>query len=94
MFILNRLSQAKAWGYLLPPLRGEIKRIVVPRNLVAMPNLDTSGEAPLWQVELKCTTLGAGRMEALPEASLPFIYAAQCVPVTMLVTVSAALDVS
>jgi hypothetical protein len=32
------MTRAKAWGYLLPPLRGEIRSIVVPLNLVAIPN--------------------------------------------------------
>jgi hypothetical protein len=39
MFIFNRLPQAKAWGYLLPPLRGEMSTAVVPLNLVAVPNV-------------------------------------------------------
>jgi hypothetical protein len=39
MFIFKRLPQAKAWGYLLPPLRGEIGTIVFPLNLVAIPNV-------------------------------------------------------
>jgi len=37
-FIFKRLPQAKAWGYSLPPLRGEIRTLVVPLNLVAIPN--------------------------------------------------------
>jgi hypothetical protein len=35
-FILKRLPQAKAWGYLLPPLRGEIRTTVVHLNVVAI----------------------------------------------------------
>jgi hypothetical protein len=38
MFIFKRLPQAEAWGYLLPPLRGEIRTLVMPLNLVAIPN--------------------------------------------------------
>ena len=46
MFVLKRLPQANAWGYLLPPLRGEIRTIVVPLNLVAIPNLLTPRDKP------------------------------------------------
>jgi hypothetical protein len=37
-FVFKRLPQAKARGYLLPPLRGEIRTLAVPLNLVAIPN--------------------------------------------------------
>jgi hypothetical protein len=37
IFIFKRIPQAKAQGYLLPPLQGEIRTIVVPLNLVAIP---------------------------------------------------------
>jgi hypothetical protein len=37
-FVFKRLPQAKARGYLLPPLRGDIRTLVVPLNLVATPN--------------------------------------------------------
>jgi hypothetical protein len=39
MFVFKRLPQAKAWGYLLPPLRGETRTAFVPLNLVAVPNV-------------------------------------------------------
>jgi len=59
MFIFKRLPQAKAWGYLLPPLRGEIITRVVPLKFVAIPNFfNTSRQATLWQVELKSTPMG------------------------------------
>jgi hypothetical protein len=45
-FIFKRLPQAKAWSYLLPPLRGEIRTLVVPLNLVAIPNFCTPEDKP------------------------------------------------
>ena len=46
MFFFKRLPQAKAWGYLLPPLRDEIRTIVARVNLVAIPNLLTPRDKP------------------------------------------------
>ena len=46
MFVLKRLPQAEAWGYLLPPLRGEIRTKVVPLNLAAIPNFVTPRDKP------------------------------------------------
>jgi hypothetical protein len=59
MFMIERLPQAKAWGYLLPPLRGEIRTTVVSLNLVAVQSFHTSGQAPVRQVELKSTPLAS-----------------------------------
>jgi hypothetical protein len=33
----NDFPKAKAWGYLLPPLPGEIRAIMVPLNVVVIP---------------------------------------------------------
>jgi hypothetical protein len=55
------MTRAKAWGYSLPPLRGEIRTIVVPLNLVKHQMFDTAEQAPLWQVELTTTPPGSTR---------------------------------
>ena len=48
-FIFKLLPQAKAWGYLLPPLRGEIRTKAVPR--VVQKPMDHRGR-PQWRMEV------------------------------------------
>jgi hypothetical protein len=74
-FIFKHLPQAKAWGYLLPPLRGEFRTLVVPLNSLQYQIFDTSGQAPLWQIEIKSTPLVApptGFLCSLGRSSLYF----------------------